>query len=141
MATQTEHLRLHQWEPEDSFLRSDFNEDFAKIDAATGALQQWAGTACVAGSVPIVSCTKPIDVELGFRPKLVILGMYGVEYRFFRICAEGLNFMCYVRGDGVPVSSPGQTSAITDTGFHLDKSYMITSADENETMIRYVAFR
>ena len=38
MAKYTEHYRLHQWEPEDSFLRMDFNEDFAKIDSAIACL-------------------------------------------------------------------------------------------------------
>ena len=33
MANYTAHYHLHQWEPEDSFLRGDFNEDFQKIDA------------------------------------------------------------------------------------------------------------
>ena len=33
MANYTAHYHLHQWEPEDSFLRRDFNEDFQKIDA------------------------------------------------------------------------------------------------------------
>lgn len=27
MAAYTEHYHLHQWEPEDNFLRTDFNED------------------------------------------------------------------------------------------------------------------
>ena len=36
MASYTEHYQLHQWVPEDDFLRTDFNEDFAKIDAALG---------------------------------------------------------------------------------------------------------
>lgn len=34
MANYTEHYQLHQWEPEDSFLRTDFNEDFAKLTGA-----------------------------------------------------------------------------------------------------------
>mgnify|MGYP001771174676 FL=1 len=34
MATYTTNYQLHQWEAEDDFLRTDFNEDFAKIDAA-----------------------------------------------------------------------------------------------------------
>ena len=37
MATFTTNCKLHQWEPGDHFLRTDFNEDFAKIDAALGA--------------------------------------------------------------------------------------------------------
>ena len=34
MANYTDNYQLHQWEPTDSFLRTDFNTDFAKIDAA-----------------------------------------------------------------------------------------------------------
>ncbi len=34
MASYTPHYHLHQWEPEDKFLRTDFNEDFAALDAA-----------------------------------------------------------------------------------------------------------
>ena len=41
MANYTEHYQLHQWEPGDPFLRTDFNEDLAKIDAA---LSQFSGT-------------------------------------------------------------------------------------------------
>ena len=34
MANYTANYQLHQWAPEDNFLRTDFNTDFAKIDAA-----------------------------------------------------------------------------------------------------------
>lgn len=34
MATYTANYGLHQWVPEDNFLRSDFNTDFQKIDSA-----------------------------------------------------------------------------------------------------------
>lgn len=34
MATYTPNYGLHQWVPEDKFLRTDFNEDFSKIDTA-----------------------------------------------------------------------------------------------------------
>ena len=34
MAQYTPHYGLHQWEPEDSFLREDFNQDLARIDTA-----------------------------------------------------------------------------------------------------------
>ena len=34
MANYTQHYHLHQWEPEDSFLRTDFNGDLSAIDAA-----------------------------------------------------------------------------------------------------------
>ncbi len=32
----TPNIGLHQWQPEDSFLREEFNEDFRKIDTAVG---------------------------------------------------------------------------------------------------------
>ena len=39
MATYTENYQLHQWVPEDDFLRTDFNTDFQKIDAALAGLE------------------------------------------------------------------------------------------------------
>ncbi len=40
MPNHTKHYQLHQWGPGDPFLRTDFNEDFAKIDGALGRLDQ-----------------------------------------------------------------------------------------------------
>ena len=37
MAEYTSNYQLHQWVPEDDFLRTDFNTDFQKIDAALAA--------------------------------------------------------------------------------------------------------
>ena len=34
MAQYTSNIKLHQWEPSDHFLRTDFNQDFSKIDSA-----------------------------------------------------------------------------------------------------------
>ena len=39
MATYTANYQLHQWVPEDNFLRTDFNQDFQKIDAALAGLE------------------------------------------------------------------------------------------------------
>ena len=47
MANYTEHYQLHQWVPEDDFLRTDFNEDFQKIDAGIAAAL-FAGDAAAA---------------------------------------------------------------------------------------------
>ena len=38
MANYTQHYHLHQWEPEDSFLRTDFNGDFQRLDEALAGL-------------------------------------------------------------------------------------------------------
>ena len=42
MATYTENYQLHQWGPEDDFLRTDFNTDFQKIDAALQEIKEMA---------------------------------------------------------------------------------------------------
>ena len=42
MANYTQHYQLHQWVPEDDFLRTDFNTDFQKIDAALEAVRALA---------------------------------------------------------------------------------------------------
>lgn len=42
MANYTPNYGLHQWVPEDNFLRTDFNEDLAKIDAAIKAAEETA---------------------------------------------------------------------------------------------------
>ena len=36
----TEHYGLHQWVPEDEFLRTDFNENFEKLDSALYTAEQ-----------------------------------------------------------------------------------------------------
>ena len=45
MATYTTNYQLHQWVPGDSFLRTDFNTDFQKIDAAIKGVETAANTA------------------------------------------------------------------------------------------------
>ena len=45
MATYTSHYQLHQWVPGDNFLRTDFNTDFQKIDAAIKGVETAANTA------------------------------------------------------------------------------------------------
>ena len=40
MANYTPNYQLHQWAPEDKFLRTDFNEDLNKIDTALGKHEQ-----------------------------------------------------------------------------------------------------
>ncbi|MEI3262955.1 MAG: hypothetical protein V8S11_14370 [Flavonifractor plautii] len=50
MANYTQHYHLHQWEPEDSFLRTDFNGDFRPLTprcwglSGTNAAQPSGGT-------------------------------------------------------------------------------------------------
>lgn len=92
MANYTPNYGLHQWEPGDDFLRTDFNADFAKLDAALeakadktavaqkadqsalAAVQNLAEGRCrvVTGSYVGNGGTQLITVNLGGRPKAVI---------------------------------------------------------------------
>lgn len=67
MASYTEHYGLHQWEPNDNFLRADFNKDFKTID---GALGEKSGivTGSYAGS-----SAESQSINLGFQPKAVLV--------------------------------------------------------------------
>lgn len=73
MASYTEHYGLHQWAPEDDFLRTDFNTDFQKIDTAIAEKPEFVfGTYTGDG-------TARRHIELGFRPKSVmVVGSSGV---------------------------------------------------------------
>ena len=73
MAQYTPQYGLHQWEPEDSFLREDFNQDLARIDTALEELQEAAAekSVLVYGSYRGNNGTQII--ELGFRPRALLV--------------------------------------------------------------------
>ncbi len=104
MANYTQHYGLHQWEPEDPFLRTDFNEDFQKIDAALEGV--------AVKTVNVVSGSyigtgeygeaAPNQLSLPFVPALVILVADAV-----RMLASGTVFLRgqnYSAGIGVAYS-------------------------------------
>ena len=76
MASYTANYQLHQWEPADFFLRTDFNADFAKLDAA---LAGKAGLAELAEKLGAVTGSYTGDgsagrtISLGFAPIAVFL--------------------------------------------------------------------
>ena len=101
MANYTEHYQLHQWEPTDDFLRTDFNEDFAKIDAALGEkagveelaeVQALAGSKCrvVTGSYT-GSGTSERTITLGFRPKVVAVDNMGSFSSGYELGIDGID--------------------------------------------------
>ena len=88
MASYTSNYQLHQWVPEDDFLRTDFNTDFQKIDAAIRAAKAQAeGLASSKAEVVIGQYTgngaETRIISLGFYPRLVLLenrsGDRGIE--------------------------------------------------------------
>ena len=90
MATNhTTNYALNLWEPTDSFLREEFNENTSKIDTAIKAVDAKASQAFSTANLPWVTGTytgtgalqsAPMAVSLGFRPRLLIIignGQYG----------------------------------------------------------------
>ena len=77
MAKYTEHYQLHQWEPEDPFLRTDFNEDLNKVDQALSQLASEKygedKKAYVCGSYIGDGGTGMQDIALSFQPTLLYL--------------------------------------------------------------------
>ena len=69
MGTKTSNYQLNQWEAEDDFLRTDFNEDNAKIDAALGELAQRTGYVLTTYQ----GNGDSNHVDLGFWPTLMIV--------------------------------------------------------------------
>ena len=108
MATYTSNYQLHQWVPGDNFLRTDFNTDFQKIDAAikgveTEALAE-AGKKC---ELTIGQFTgngeQYYNMNLGFKPRFLMI--WATSYA--GTCSE-------VMGD--PYLD------LTDTGFRMEYS-------------------
>ena len=75
MATYTSNYQLHQWVPEDDFLRTDFNSDFQKIDAALAGLQDGVDLKCraVKGSYNGNGGTLRTVATSGGTPKALFL--------------------------------------------------------------------
>ena len=102
MANYTPNYGLHQWEPGDNFLRTDFNQDFAKIDTAIKALET-ATDAKVEGRGSPEQLAQALSVKLeavlgsytgdgsssqqivlGYEPKFVAVmhSVWGIKFAF-----------------------------------------------------------
>lgn len=142
MASYTEHYGLHQWEPGDNFLRTDFNTDFEKIDAALNHIFQTAD-----GRADVVNGTYTGDgaaeraISLGFQPKALYLctwgGVAGHISGSYRVYG-GLAF------PGHPIVDQGHNDAvaveITGTGFQLHQD-AYRCVNDTDVPYYYVALR
>ena len=113
MATYTTNYQLHQWEATDDFLRTDFNEDFAKIDAAIrSALETGQAKPEVVTGSYTGNNAEYREIDLGFRPKAVIL-----------FCREYDSVMAY-EGRPRPSHTGDKTMlTTTDNGFQVYYGY------------------
>ena len=74
MANYTQYYHLHQWEPEDSFLRTDFNGDLSAIDAALLGLER-----------------DKCRAALGARPKLAVVDNTSSFSSGYELGLDGMN--------------------------------------------------
>ncbi len=158
MSTQTEHLGLHQWEAGDSFLRSDFNEDFAKIDAGVKAadarvaeakgmataveakLDEFiAAGSCVTGSHAMAPGTD-ITVHLGFRPKLLILIADYDRWHNMAISFDGVGYSFYYDGSRSYFSASNYDRPMEDDGFIIGAKSAFFNGSSSGT-VHYFALR
>ena len=131
LASYTEHYGLHQWEATDDFLRTDFNTDFAKIDAGMGATQELAEGKCsiVAGSY-VGDGTVSRFVDLGFAPAAVL-------------AVQGANtFGDTTTNGGLLIPQFSNTNfGISGTGFYVSHSGTSGQTNLNGITYRYIAFQ
>ncbi len=134
MANYTQHYRLHQWEPNDNFLRTDFNTDLEKIDTALDTLQT-----ALEGKSGFVSGSYAGDgaesrsFNLGFAPTALLLetstGARG----------NGINAIAGLALPGLSVHDGAIT--LTETGFslnHDNKYHVVNGAADT---YYYLAFQ
>ena len=128
MATYTPNYGLHQWVPEDNFLRTDFNQDLSKIDAALMKKSEIVVGTFVGDGQPEQT------IELGFTPLALL-----VENEEGQRGAEG-----YYRFGGLILpNQPHKVGRIVTGGFSVYYSYETIKILLNSNQIRcyYLALR
>ena len=141
MASYTTNYGLHQWESTDDFLRTDFNTDFQKIDAALAGIQ-----ADTDGKVEMVTGTYQGDgsdertITLGFQPKAVLTMADGTVAGY----SSG-SFYTYggLALPGHPATLGGESSAVelTTTGFRVHARSDYFRVNQSGKIYHYLAFR
>ena len=141
MATNhTTNYQLCQWEATDKVLRTDFNQDNQKIDAALAAHDgELAALAdCMVFGEYTGDGTADRAINLGFKPRVLILsGSWGYADYTFAILT--LFFGPYVHTLRHDTASAGSTHAtLTETGFQLPSGSYHNMAGYAQ---RYMAIR
>lgn len=139
MANYTPNYQLHQWQPEDPFLRTDFNADLAKIDTALGKHDQLTAAHEVAipklGNCKIFTASyvgtgtcgedNPTTVTFPWTPQFAIIIDSGQFMLLTSGCTWGVYFASNF-GTGNTVSWSGTTASWyttdnTDPGRQLNR--------------------
>lgn len=133
MENYTPNYRLHQWEPQDPFLRTDFNEDLQKIDAALGNAPifisgQYVGTGTSGERHPNI-------LNFDIQPQMVILNTqemctYNDIAKYYILFPNMTNF---------PVPNSGEQNVLTWTKTGISWYYSTYSSytDEEKAFRQY----
>ena len=139
MATYTANYQLHQWVPEDNFLRTDFNQDFARIDAGIRAAKAQAEE--LESSKCEITCGTYVGdgaasrtITLGFQPKAVHL-----EIRSALRGGSSYNMYGGLAVQGGGVAHNNTALSITATGFQVFYQGEALANISGESY-RYIAF-
>ena len=129
----TSNYNLNQWEPEDKVIRTEFNEDNQKIDAALGELANQLASKVDKAALDAVAATVPKiavgtytgnggqsrTISTGFTPKAVFVNsFFGGVYDYY----EGRNYYGGLTVTGGPLKwendpQNGTVLQITTGGF------------------------
>ena len=145
----SQNLNLHLWEPDDDFLRTEFNENFTAIDAGLestkGELETKIQTAQqTAEAKPYVTGSyvgngQSVKVKLGFRPSfLIICGTKaGIGESSSAVTAD---YKAFTGGNILPT-----LIIFTNDGFtvkHIDSNgYYRPRLCHSDRVYDYIAFR
>jgi len=150
----TQNYKLCQWEPSDKVLRTDFNEDNAKLETALSGLQTSLNQTNSTLSYAYSPSYRPLvagsyvgtgsasrTIYIGFRPRAVLV----ISGEFLTADYTGV-VKCIYSGmavDGITFPNEGAV-AITSQGFSV--SYSIDSqrqvrTNESNRKYLYIAIR
>lgn len=123
----TENYQLHRWEPEDDFLRQEFNENFAAIDAALH------GKAEVVFGTYTGNRSSRRTIQLEFTPTvLLLIAAGGVPSSY----SGGLTAL------GHPLKNQFKTFLeIVENGFQVAYWEDAAHTNSQNSVYHYLAFR
>ena len=134
MATYTPNYGLHQWVPEDVFVRTDFNEDLQKIDTAIqGAHDLAEGRANIIFGTYTGNGSATRTIELGFTPKWILV---------FPSDGYIASFNMGLAAPGYPVMRSSNVVSVAINGSRLQVGYEFSSGpwtNENNRVFHYLA--
>lgn len=113
---------LHTWEPEDDFLRTEFNENFEAIDGHMARM---------AAGVYVGDGAASRDIDLGFHPQAVLMASGG---QYLAISGSGSYGGLALR------DHPSGGVTVTETGFTVIQRYQGTYCNQEGGSYHFWAF-